>query len=306
MFNDSKYKLGDLVMYNGNPYRVKAIRRVINSTPYTISYYEYDLVLDRDPRVGELDTIRGVPERAIKCMLTPQQKEKGKELLRLSKQCIKYDIERPEILPEYRDIPTGLYESLNKVHDDMLNSLLYSIPTFYMKKEEMNAMFGVPVPTILDYKKIIFSGPCTIILWKDGTKTIAKASDRDMFDPEKGVAICFMKKMLGHTETTKILRKANKDYYDEVARAANKQLDEELKKATFPLPKGVTFRPFNFDVPTDNNKVIKVEKVEDEDKIDFRSCLDCKYAKKPVTDEPCSNCTNKNQFVKGDEDGCNI
>lgn len=64
-------------------------------------------------------------------------------------------------------------------------------------------------------KKIIFSGPCTIILWDDGTKTIAKVSDGDEFDPEKGVAICFMKKVLGHTETNKLLRKAREQYWDE-------------------------------------------------------------------------------------------
>ncbi len=224
--------------------------------------------------------------------------DEGKELLRLSKQCIKYDRERPEFLPECRNIPTGLEQSLNKVHDDMINSLLYSVPTFYMKKEEVNAMFGVPK---FEYKKIIFNGPCTIILWKDGTKTIAKSSDGEMFYPEKGVAICFMKRALGETEGKKILRKANKDFYDEVARVASKQLDEELKKATFPLPKGVTFRPFIFDTPIDNNKVIKVEKVEENHKMDFRSCSTCKYASKPVTDKPCSNCASKSHYEKGYE-----
>ena len=138
-----------------------------------------------------------------------------------------------------------------------------AIKAHYSKEEikkMINKAFGAPVISLpLTYKKIIFSGPCTIILWKDGTKTIAKASDRDMFDPEKGVSICFMKKMLGHTETNKILRKASKDFYDEIARIANKQLDEELKKATFPLPKGVTFRSFNFGEPLDNNAVVNID-----------------------------------------------
>lgn len=116
------------------------------------------------------------------------------------------------------------------------------------------------------YKKIIFNGPCTIILWTDGSKTIAKTSGGDVFDPEKGVAICFMKKMIGHTETNKILRKASKDFYDEIAREVNRQLDEELRKAAFPLPKGVTFRPFNFNEPIDSNAVVHIDetkKVED-------------------------------------------
>ena len=67
----------------------------------------------------------------------------------------------------------------------------------------------------LRVNKIIFSGPCTIILWDDGTKTIARVSEDDEFDPEKGIAVCFMKRMLGHTETNKLLRKAREQYWDE-------------------------------------------------------------------------------------------
>jgi len=60
-----------------------------------------------------------------------------------------------------------------------------------------------------EYDKIIFSGPCTIVIWKDGTKTMARVSEGDAFDPEKGVAICFMKRALGHTETNKTLKVAD-------------------------------------------------------------------------------------------------
>ena len=42
-------------------------------------------------------------------------------------------------------------------------------------------------------KKIIFSDPATIILWNDGSKTVVKTHN-EPFDPEKGVAMCFMKK----------------------------------------------------------------------------------------------------------------
>ncbi len=66
-----------------------------------------------------------------------------------------------------------------------------------------------------EYNKIIFSGPCTIVIWKDGTKTMTRVSKEDTFDPEKGVAICFMKRALGHTETNKLLRKELEKYWDE-------------------------------------------------------------------------------------------
>lgn len=105
------------------------------------------------------------------------------------------EVERIEASPIKFDIDDGIKKEIN----NMVN--------------KVNKGFGVAA---LAYKKIIFNGPCTIILWADGTKTIAKLyEDIDKFDPEKGVAICFMKKMIGHTETNKILRKATKQYADE-------------------------------------------------------------------------------------------
>lgn len=46
-------------------------------------------------------------------------------------------------------------------------------------------------------KKIIFNGPATIVFWKDGTKTVVKAENEE-FDPEKGVAMAYLKKFLGN------------------------------------------------------------------------------------------------------------
>lgn len=48
-------------------------------------------------------------------------------------------------------------------------------------------------------KKIILNDPATIILWSDNTKTIVKKNSKDKkFDPEKGIALCYMKKALGN------------------------------------------------------------------------------------------------------------
>lgn len=44
-------------------------------------------------------------------------------------------------------------------------------------------------------KKVIFNGPATIVFWLDGTKTIVKCGPGDEFDPEKGIAMCFVKKL---------------------------------------------------------------------------------------------------------------
>lgn len=71
-------------------------------------------------------------------------------------------------------------------------------------------------PDYFDSKKIIFSGNCTIVIWKDGTKTMARCSKGDDFSPEAGLAICFMKHVLGESKAKKILRNGNKIFESEV------------------------------------------------------------------------------------------
>lgn len=44
-------------------------------------------------------------------------------------------------------------------------------------------------------EKVILHDPAVVVYWKDGTKTVAKAQN-ERYDPEKGLAMCFVKKML--------------------------------------------------------------------------------------------------------------
>ena len=47
-------------------------------------------------------------------------------------------------------------------------------------------------------KKVIFNNPATIVLWSDGTKTVVKCQEGDVYDPEKGLAMAISKKALGN------------------------------------------------------------------------------------------------------------
>lgn len=49
-----------------------------------------------------------------------------------------------------------------------------------------------------DIKKVIFNDPATIVYWKDGTKTVVKCQDGDVYDKEKGLAMCVTKKFFGN------------------------------------------------------------------------------------------------------------
>lgn len=50
-----------------------------------------------------------------------------------------------------------------------------------------------------EIKDIIINDPATIILWKDGTKTVVKCQPVDTFDPEKGIAMAILKKLYGNS-----------------------------------------------------------------------------------------------------------
>lgn len=54
-------------------------------------------------------------------------------------------------------------------------------------------------------KKVVFNDPATVIVWKDGHKTVVKCGPEDKYDKEKGFAIALIKELLG-----------NIGYYNEV------------------------------------------------------------------------------------------
>ena len=57
-------------------------------------------------------------------------------------------------------------------------------------------------------KNVIFNDPATIVLWSDGTKTVVKCGENDIYDPEKGLAMAVAKKYLG-------TNKSHSNYMDE-------------------------------------------------------------------------------------------
>ena len=56
-------------------------------------------------------------------------------------------------------------------------------------------------------KEIIFQDEkTTIINWNDRTKTIVKCSDDDVFSPEAGIALCYMKKFITDNDSERFHR----------------------------------------------------------------------------------------------------
>ena len=61
-------------------------------------------------------------------------------------------------------------------------------------------------------KDVIFAPPATIVYWSDCTKTVVKCSEKDVFDPEKGLAMAVAKRCGGN----------NGSYYKEIRNWAEK------------------------------------------------------------------------------------
>ena len=64
-------------------------------------------------------------------------------------------------------------------------------------KKELNSRYGVDKIRVPYIKQVIFHDPATIVYWTDGTRTVVKCKDGDIYDPEKGLAMAISKKALG-------------------------------------------------------------------------------------------------------------
>lgn len=105
--------------------------------------------------------------------------------------------------------------------------------------------------------KVVINVPATIVFWSDGTKTVVKCNDREVFDSEKGVAMAIAKKFLPKQykrELKSMRNEALAKWAD-----AKRKADDKLEK--------------------------KKQKKETE-----KRCWNCKYESVSICDLPCRNC----------------
>ena len=84
--------------------------------------------------------------------------------------------------------------------------------------------------TCLKIKNVIFNPPATIVFWDDGTKTVVKCQN-EIFDPEKGLAMAFMKNALGNNSNyfNTVKKWAEKyDVFEATLREALKEVEKEI------------------------------------------------------------------------------
>ena len=77
----------------------------------------------------------------------------------------------------------------------------------------INTIYGTGRPVI---KNVIFNNPATIVFWHDGTKTVVKCQEGDIFDPEKGLTMAIAKKFFGNRGSyCNVINKWVDKYYEE-------------------------------------------------------------------------------------------
>lgn len=122
---------------------------------------------------------------------------------------------------------------IRKLEESMLDSMRYIhwadcvMEEATKKKEETNM-------TAASIKNVIFAPPATIVYWSDGSKTVVKCSEKDVFDPEKGLAMAIAKRCGGnkgsyYKEIQSWVEKSGKKYPGKTATGKAVDLDV-LKK----------------------------------------------------------------------------
>lgn len=134
------------------------------------------------------------------------------------------------------------------------NGLFYIPEKFLVPVENEHIEHKDAVIDPFAIKNVYFNDPVTVIMWEDGTKTIVRCGENDIYDPEVGLAMAISKKALGN--------KGN--YY------------EQFKKW---LPH----------YTNESENAIAEEFVEKLNAI-FRACSACKYRDRLSGEKPCCCC----------------
>jgi len=73
------------------------------------------------------------------------------------------------------------------------------------KMEEKSGIIRINLDK--EIETVIFNDPATIVLWKDGTKTVSKCQNGDVFNKEHGLAMCIVRKVVGNRRYNEFFEK---------------------------------------------------------------------------------------------------
>jgi len=218
----------------------------------------------------------------------------GKDYVVFFLYCTKNEL--PNILDTYNyddrhTIPIHLHE-LGMTPDLTYHGEVYHKEKKMSKKEEKKSTIDLTIDALtkryntkFEIKKVIFNGKATIVMWNDDTKTICKWNTaEEVYDPEKGLAMCFVKKALGNRygwwdkfiDIIDNAEKINIDKYIDakIHESINSETHEQIDNKAINTPKEET--------PKDN-----------------RTCLTCvDWYNKDEGSKYCVSCQNYSAYRK--------
>lgn len=65
------------------------------------------------------------------------------------------------------------------------------LPGTFVYRDKDNVMRRASI------ERVIYSNPATVVIWDDGTKTVCKCFANDQYNPETGLTVCILKKLVG-------------------------------------------------------------------------------------------------------------
>ncbi len=139
-------------------------------------------------------------------------------------------------------------------------ALIRRIHNLANKKTKDLAISSNNLCNTFEIKDIKVNGPATIVFWADGTKTVVKCGAEDLYDAEKAVAMCFMKKALGGRSMHKLfdLAEDRKTEYDNQFTQLNlKEISYCLHDAISTILNQNTAKPYKGKIITDPNKFVE-------------------------------------------------
>ena len=177
---------------------------------------------------------------------------------------------------------------------DNIDALLYYIkgsnksPSANKEADERSYYMHYDIRRLI--KKVKFNPPATIVFWTDNTKTVVKCSGED-YDPEKGLAMCICKKMLGN--------KGN--YYEVFKKWLPKEDDSDVVQKVLEHIKPQTFE-FELKPIDINQRLFEIlTGVPGTATIQFDSKKESEQAKKSVDKEKEESKPHSCQWVPKDE-----
>lgn len=108
----------------------------------------------------------------------------------------------------------GKYETARI--DNNITFKQYCLSDNIATKELLNALYGTRFLGKFKGgyhvypKKVIFNKPATVVIWNDGLKTVVKCQKGDRYDPEKGLAMAYVKRFCGLKEFYKSMELGGK------------------------------------------------------------------------------------------------